>query len=161
MLQRCAADRTLNIQDLCLSVCLVSCRENALVCFVPVLLMNDVEMMDRRWISCLWFEPDENSFCVLLAWLQSVKLAYQGYIDLFCICSGPEIMSLSCVRFLFQWYKMVQDQQKMVLRPAVSTLHVDSPLWWLCRTRSEGPSSETGACDRGHHPTPAVSPAAR
>lgn len=45
--------------------------------------------------------------------------------------------------------------------PAVPSLDSDSPLWWLCRTRSEGPSSGTGACVRGRRPTPAASPAAR
>lgn len=45
--------------------------------------------------------------------------------------------------------------------PAVPSLDSDSPLWWPCRTRSEGPSSGTGACVRGRRPTPAASPAAR
>lgn len=46
-------------------------------------------------------------------------------------------------------------------RTSGSLLDSDSPPWWLCRTHSEGPSSEIGACDRGRHLTPAASPAAR
>lgn len=62
---------------------------------------------------------------------------------------------------LTEWKKWKDKIHFGVHGPAVLALEGDPPLWWLCRTRSEGPSSETGACDRGHHLTPAASPAAR